>query len=257
MSGDRLPLSCFIIAQDEEDRIGQTLESVRGVSDDIVVIDSGSRDRTQEISKQAGARVVFNAWQGFGQQKRFGEEQCQHDWVLNLDADEVLTPELISEIKSLFAQGVPAKNGYSIKFLTVYPGRAKPRLLADYHNYVRLYDKSKLRFPDHACHDSIAVDPSQIGQLSGTAFHHSNRSLDHFISKENYYTTLQAATLAAKPQWQLYVRLIFEFPFAFGRYYFLRGHFLGGAVGFSYAVSHAYFRFVRIAKMLEKRRNQE
>ena len=84
------PLSIFIIARDEADRIGRTIAAVRGLSDDIVVIDSGSTDGTQAIATDLGARVIERDWPGYGPQKRFAEEQCRHPWLLNLDADEVV-----------------------------------------------------------------------------------------------------------------------------------------------------------------------
>src|SRR3712207_4928412 len=98
-----LPLSVFIIARNEADRIGATIRAVRDLTDDLVVIDSGSTDGTQAVAEELGARVIFNAWPGYGPQKRFGEEQCRHDWILNLDADEELSPALREEIRSLFA----------------------------------------------------------------------------------------------------------------------------------------------------------
>jgi glycosyltransferase involved in cell wall biosynthesis len=103
------PLSVFIIARDEADRITRTLEAVSALSDDIIVIDSGSRDGTVALAKEAGARVIHNEWPGYGQQKRFAEQQCRHNWMLNLDADEVVPPELAGEIAALFAHGDPAR----------------------------------------------------------------------------------------------------------------------------------------------------
>jgi glycosyltransferase involved in cell wall biosynthesis len=82
-----VPLSIFIITKNEVDRLGPTLESVKGLSSDIVVVDSGSTDGTQELAERLGARVIFNPWPGYGLQKQFGEDQCRHDWLLNIDAD--------------------------------------------------------------------------------------------------------------------------------------------------------------------------
>ena len=117
----RLPLSCFIIAVNEADRIAPVIESVVGWVDEVVVIDSGSTDGTQDLAEKLGARVIHHAWPGFGPQKRYGEDQCRNDWVLNLDADEVMSEELIREIIALFAEGpagasvlpVPAQAGLS------------------------------------------------------------------------------------------------------------------------------------------------
>ena len=119
-------LSIFIIARDEADRIGRTIEAVRGLSDDIVLVDSGSTDGTQGIAERLGARVVFNPWPGYGQQKRFAEEQCRHDWLLNIDADEVVPPDLAAEIASLFAGPGPAADAYQIRIAEIFPGEPAP-----------------------------------------------------------------------------------------------------------------------------------
>src|SRR5215212_11290934 len=100
-----LPLSIFIIAKNEADRLPETLRAVRDLTDDLVLVDSGSTDGTQEVAAEIGVRVVYNPWPGYGLQKRFGEDQCRHEWLLNLDADEVVSPELLAEIRALFVHG--------------------------------------------------------------------------------------------------------------------------------------------------------
>lgn len=120
------PLSIFIIAQNEADRIGRTIEAARALSDDIVVVDSGSSDGTQALAVSLGARVIFNAWPGYGQQKRFAEDQCRHDWLLNLDADEVVPPDLAAEIVALFAKGSPASDAYKVRIAEIFPGEGAP-----------------------------------------------------------------------------------------------------------------------------------
>ena len=107
-SGDtaaRTPISCFVVAKDEADRIGRTIESVRDWLSEVIVIDGGSTDGTAEIADELGAKVLFRAWDGYGLQKRYGEECCRFNWLLNLDADEVVTPELRDAILALFAGG--------------------------------------------------------------------------------------------------------------------------------------------------------
>ena len=112
---NRLPLSCFIIAKNEADRIVRTIRAVKDWAGEIVVIDSGSTDGTQALAEAEGARVIFNAWPGFGQQKRFGETQCRNEWLINLDADEVVSPKLAAEIQALFGRGEPALAVYALR----------------------------------------------------------------------------------------------------------------------------------------------
>src|SRR5918998_2158533 len=110
-----LPVSVFIIAKNEADRIGDTIRAVRDLTDDLIVVDSGSTDGTQAVAETLGARVIHNAWPGYGPQKRFAEELCRHPWLLNLDADEVVPPDLAAEIRGLFMDGEPGRQAYRIR----------------------------------------------------------------------------------------------------------------------------------------------
>lgn len=96
-----LPLSIFIITRNEADRLPRTLAAIRTLSDDIVVVDSGSTDDTVALAAAAGARTLHRDWEGYGPQKRFAEEQCRHPWLLNLDADEWIPPHLADEIREI------------------------------------------------------------------------------------------------------------------------------------------------------------
>lgn len=120
----RLPLSVFIIAQDEADRIVPTIESVIEWVDEVIVIDSGSKDGTVDKAAAAGARVIYNPWPGYGAQKRFGEDHCRNSWVLNIDADERVTPELAKEIQALFSE-VPHNVVTALKLLISIPMRKR------------------------------------------------------------------------------------------------------------------------------------
>ena len=140
-----LPVSVFIIAKNEADRIGATIRAVRDLTDDLVVVDSGSTDGTQAVAEELGARVIFNAWPGYGLQKRFAEDQCRHPWLLNLDADEEVSPELRAELHALFAQGEPPCQAYGIRIAETYPGEGAPHPLAYRIAPVRLYRRDSGR----------------------------------------------------------------------------------------------------------------
>ena len=120
-----LSLSVFIIALNEADRIGDVIRSVGDLATDLLVVDSGSRDGTVELARSLGARVLHRDWDGYGPQKRFAEEQCRNDWLLNLDADEVVSPELAAEIRRLFADG-PDRDAYRIGIAETFPGEVRP-----------------------------------------------------------------------------------------------------------------------------------
>lgn len=248
-----LPFSVFIISKDEERCIGRVIDSVIDLADEVIVIDSGSIDNTCQIAESKGARVIFNEWPGYGAQKRFGEEQCRNDWILNLDSDEVLSPALRDEIKGLFSSGLPDDDGYAIKVTTVYAFHPEPRFLSEYNSVVRLYNKRQMRFPDHPTWDAITpAKGKNVRELSAVCLHFSSPDLTHYVDKFNRYTSLQAREQKLKPRTVLVMRLLLGFPFDFLKSYLFKRHFTGGVYGFILAVSHAYSRFLKNAKMLEQ-----
>jgi glycosyltransferase involved in cell wall biosynthesis len=252
-----LPLSIFIIARNEADRIGDTICAVRELTDDLVVVDSGSTDGTQDVAAELGARVIFNTWAGYGPQKRFAEEQCRHDWLLNLDADEVAPPELVAEIRALFAAGEPPRQAYSVRIAEMFPGEEAPHPFAYALSPVRLYRRSAGRYAPSPVHDRVDLKPgTKVGRLKGIVHHRSVRSLGDQIDKLNRYSDQQAADLEARgvsiPTWRVYV----EFPAAFLKAYLGRRHILRGTYGFLTAMNFAIARHLRIAKHVERRRSE-
>ncbi|MGB0750264.1 MAG: glycosyltransferase family 2 protein [Magnetospiraceae bacterium] len=253
----RIPLSCFLITFNEGDRLDRTLAAVADWVDEIVVVDSGSTDQTLAVAEAHGARVFQREWPGYGPQKRFAEDQCRHDWVLNLDADEEVTPALAAEIQALFSGNGPPLDYYRFRVTTVYPGFDKPRWLAETYNIVRLYKRSVGRYSDSPYWDRVDISGGQGGQLSAIVHHHSVRSLSHKIDKLNRYTDLQVEKGMDKPLPLLVLRFFTELPVAFIRYYVFRRHFTGGLYGIATASVSAFFRWMRIAKILERRRSEK
>lgn len=249
-----LPLSIFLIARDEADRIGRTIEAVRSLSDDIILIDSGSTDGTQAIAEALGARVIFNPWPGYGQQKRFAEEQCRHDWMLNLDADEVVPPDLAAEIAGLFTPGPPVADAYKLRIAEIFPGEPAPHRFAYTLAPVRLYRKSKGRYSPSPVHDRVDLSSdARIAKLRGTVHHYSVRSLGEQMDKLNGYSDAQADDLDARGVTVSAFRLIAEFPANFIKAYIVRRHALRGVYGFMTAMNYAFYRYLRVAKHWERR----
>lgn len=248
------PLSIFIITRDEADRIGRTIAAVRALSDDIVVIDSGSTDGTQAIAVNLGARVIERDWPGYGPQKRFAEEQCRHPWLLNLDADEVTPPELAAEIAALFAEGEPARDAYRIRIAEIFPGEGAPHRFAYALSPVRLYRIDKGRYSPSPVHDRVDLVPgARIGKLKGTVHHYSVRSLGEQMAKLNAYSDAQADDLDARGETLSVFRLVAEFPANFIKAYIGRRHALRGVYGFMTAMNYAFYRYLRVAKHWERR----
>ncbi|WP_331298242.1 glycosyltransferase family 2 protein [Methylobacterium oryzae] len=250
-----LPLSVFIIAHNEVDRIGATLRAVRGLTDDLVVVDSGSTDGTQALAESLGARVLHHSWPGYGPQKRFAEEQCRHVWLLNLDADEVVPPELAREIRGLWAAGEPRRPAWRIGIAEIFPGEGRPHPFAYTLTPVRLYRKDKGRYAASPVHDRVALEPGvKPGRLRGVIHHFSVRSLGDQLDKLNRYSDQQADDLESRgvviPTWRVFV----ELPGNFLKAYLGRRHFVRGTYGFLTAMNYAISRHLRVAKHVERRR---
>ena len=254
MMTTRLPLSVFIIAQDEADRIGLTINSVKNWVDEIIVIDSGSRDDTVAVSESLGARVVFNAWRGYGPQKVFGEGLCRNDWLLNLDADEEVSPELGAEIRALFQRGQPSDVAYTLPILPLYPFQESGHRWTAFHHPVRLYRKQLAGFKDSPVHDSVVVHEGGVGKLKGMVIHRSFRSLTHHVEKANDVSSLRAQDLFRKNRDPSAFSLLAIPFFAFLKSYFLRREFVNGIDGIVVSHMYAFQRFIRLAKARELHR---
>ncbi|WP_413987641.1 glycosyltransferase family 2 protein [Labrys okinawensis] len=253
-----LPLSVFIIAFNEADRIGPTIEAVRELTDDLVVIDSGSTDGTQEIASRLGGRVIHNSWPGYGPQKRFAEDQCRHNWILNVDADEVVSPRLAASIRALFEGSGPAADGYETTIAEIFPGEREPHPWGHTLSPVRLYRLDRGRYVDSTVHDRVHFNVSpRIERLKGKIHHFSVRSLGDEIAKLNSYTEQQAEDLDLRGKTLNTWRILTEFPLNFLKAYIGRRHFVRGLYGIATATNYAYFRFLRLAKHMERRRMRD
>lgn len=243
-------ISAYIVTLNEEKRLGKTLQALKKVADEIFVIDSGSTDKTQEIAEKYGAKFLFHKWKNISAQKHYGQELCHNDWVLSLDADEVLSPELIAEIKEKMKK--PAADAYRIKICDMLPGDKKPRLFAKTYNQVRLYNRKKNNMPDDLTNDRVVVgEGAVVEQLESKVFHYSYISLTQTWFKLNMYTDELVKTAVEQGRKYSKLRLYTEFPRQFLVYYFKKRYFLYGTCGFWMATTYAYFRFLKIAKWFE------
>ena len=245
----RPPLSAFVIAKNEESRLPRTLKALQGLADQIVVVDSGSTDRTVEIAREMGAEVFSREWTGYGPQKRFAEEKCRHDWMLNVDADEVVSPELAAEIRAVLPGAAPG--AFRIRILNVYPGDERPRPFANDYAVVRLYHVEAGRYRDHPLFDRVETLTAPR-RLKAPILHHPFETWRDLVDKENAFTSYQADTAPPRPRWLLRIRLVTEGPAVFFKGWILRGHVWGGWKGFAFAAVIAFARWLRIVKMLER-----
>lgn len=250
------PLSVTIITLNEEARLPRCLASLTSIADEIVVVDSGSTDRTIEIAQAAGARVMHNPWSGYGPQKRFAERAATHDFILNIDADEWLTPGAIAEIADLKARDFAGHHFFRFRLPHVYPGADRPRLFADAHVYIRLYDRRRGGFPESLVFDEVTTT-EPVREMAGPIWHQSVRDLASFAKKEERYFALQTVEIKATPKRRLKwaLRLPFEYPFQFLKYYFGRRHVTGGLFGLQFSHVMASARWKRLVMLLRGRRD--
>lgn len=246
-------LSVFLIVRNEADRLPRTLAAIAGLSDDVVVVDSGSTDATCEVARNAGARVIFNAWPGYGQQKRFAEDQCRNPWLLNIDADEVIPPDMVDEIRAVLS-GPDLADAYETRIAEIFPSEDTPHRIAYALAPVRLYRRDKGRYSASPVHDRVdLVQGARVARLRGTIHHFSVRSIGDQIAKLNAYTDQQVSDLAARGKKIAAWRLFLEFPAAFLKAYIIRRHFVRGTYGFVTAMNFAFYRWLRVAKDFERR----
>ncbi len=250
---NRLPLSAFIIARNEADRISRPIRSVIDWVDEVIVIDSGSTDDTIAVAEKLGARIVHKDWQGYGPQKRCGEDQCRNDWLLNLDADEEVTEDLATEIRAKFSDNsYRDADGWRIMIRDMYAHETEPAPWAYGYNQIRLYDRRKGRFSDSSVHDTVRpVDGATIANLSGIMAHRSIRSLDFQVGKYNRYSGMQVEDMRTRGRKLPRSRLLTEFPVSFFKAYFVRKYRKYGWWGFILSMNYAHARFLRIAKAYE------
>ncbi|MBG6146328.1 glycosyltransferase involved in cell wall biosynthesis [Labrenzia sp. EL_142] len=250
---NRLPLSAFIIARNEADRISRPIRSVIDWVDEVIVIDSGSTDDTIAVAEKLGARVVHKDWQGYGPQKRCGEDQCRNDWLLNLDADEEVTEDLATEIRAKFSDNsYRDADGWRIMIRDMYAHETEPAPWAYGYNQIRLYDRRKGRFSDSSVHDTVRpVDGATIANLSGIMAHRSIRSLDFQVGKYNRYSGMQVEDMRTRGRKLPRSRLLTEFPVSFFKAYFVRKYRKYGWWGFILSMNYAHARFLRVAKAYE------
>ena len=247
-------LSVTIVAWNEEERLRACLESVAW-ADEIIVVDAESGDKTVQIAHEFTDKVSVRPWPGFAAQKNFGLEQATGDWVLSLDADERVTPELRQRIARVLAEdgaGTPGADGYSIPRRNMFWGAwvRHGGLYPDYQ--LRLFRRRAGRFVDDVVHESVRVQ-GRVETLAEALRDHSYRSLEDFVQRSNRYSTLAAGAWLERGKHVGLADLIFRPLGRFLSMYIIRLGFLDGWRGFVLAVLYADYVFLRMAKAWEAR----
>lgn len=238
------PLSVTLITLNEERNIARALESVRW-ADDLVVVDSGSQDRTVEIAKKMGARVFHQPWKGYGQQKNIAQDHALHDWVLNLDADEAVPPELAQEIQALLA-GKPRYDAYELPRLSTYLGRQIFHGGWYPNHLVRLGRRSQGRWTEPAVHEAWTFKGG-VGRLQSPLHHFPFRDIHDQVETNLRFSRLGSEELRKRGFRVSLGKLLWKHIGKFIETYFLKRGFRDGMAGFIISVNAAHSMFLKIA----------
>ncbi len=240
-----MKISATIITYNEERNLPRALESLRCV-DEILIVDSGSNDRTVEIAEKLGARVIESAWTGYANQKNFAAERAAYDWILSIDADESLSEALEAEIWHLKKNGSEC-DAYTMPRMAQYLGRWIRHSGWYPDRKVRLFDRRKARWVGDYVHESVQVD-GRVGHFEANLLHFTCNSLSEHLKTMDRYTTLAAEQLLEKGETVTWARLVLEPPWTFFRTYFLKLGFLDGVEGLAIANMAALYNFIKYAK---------
>lgn len=244
-------LSVIVITKNAEKDIEKCLSSVAWVNNKIVV-DSGSEDKTCEIAKKCGAKVIHQDWLGFGPQKQFAIEQAPTDWVLCLDADEYLSKNLSDELQSLIQARKFAYDAYRIPRSNKFMGRFL-RHGEGYPDWsLRLFNRRTAKWSNDLVHEKvigIRRDLS-VGSLHSDLMHNSAESISQYIRKQNVYTDIQALEIIKRGKTIHLRHLIINPLVRFLKYYFLKMGCLDGAAGFIHIAIGCIFVFIKYAKAM-------
>jgi len=242
-------LTAVIITFNEADRLQKCLPPL-SFCKEIIVVDSGSTDGTQELARQMGARVIHRDMDGHGAQKAFAVQQATTDWVLSLDADEYLTPELAQNIKDLFANGTPPQVGYKVRRRFFFLGQELKRGGESKQGYVRLFNRTHGNFNNAAIHDKVVIT-GQTPLLAGFLLHESYRDLSDYFKRFNRYTSHTAEELYKQGKKASWVQIYLRFGFNFFRLLFLKGLVLDGYAGWIWAFISSVYPVIKYAKLRE------
>ena len=252
-----MKLSSVIIAKNEESNIRRCIESQADCVDEIIVlVDDASADKTYDIAKSYPSTMVLKVkWMGYSETKKYGISLSSNDWILWIDADESITPELCEEIKE-FKKSVPAFTAYSvprkayflgkwIKHSGWYPGRV-----------TRLFNRNKVNLNDNSVHEQLEINGA-IGKLNHNLEHYTDPSIHHYFEKFNNYTSLAASELFSGRKRSTIFDILMRPVGIFVKMYFIKAGFLDGIHGFILAVFSASYVFTKYCKLWELERNKK
>jgi glycosyltransferase involved in cell wall biosynthesis len=248
-----MKISAVIITYNEEDRLGDALASLRVVADEVLVLDSHSLDRTAEIARAAGARVEFHRFEDYGKQKNFAMARAGHEWILNLDADERVSPELAGAIAALKERGVADDvAAFAVRRRTFYLGRWIRHSGWYPDRKLRLFRRSGASWRGRV-HEGLAV-AGRVVPLAGDILHFTYRDIGDHVRRLERYSGFQAEEIVRRGTRLLYLRLIVLPPVTFLRHYVWRLGFLDGFPGLVIAMVQSWGTAMKYMKAIALKR---
>jgi len=239
-------ISCILITRNESKNIRRCLESVSW-TDEIVVVDSYSQDDTKKIASEFTDRIYDLKWEGFGKAKEYAKNQATGEWILSVDADEVISESLRKEIQRTVESEAPL-DGYLIPRRSNFLGRWikhggwYPDLV------LRLFKRNKGSFTHRLVHEEVKVD-GKVGCLRNDILHYTDPDFDHYLKKLNRYTTLDALQLHGEGRKARPSDLLFRPPVTWVKMYLFKKGFLDGMPGLILAISSAFHVFTKYVKL--------
>ena len=243
-------ISVIIITLNEEKIIEKCLSKLK-FADEIIVVDSGSIDKTVDICEEFGAKVFYNKFEVYGLQKQYAVAKTNNDWIFSLDADEILTDELINEIQTIFSQKKINYNGFYMQGNHVFMNKIFKYGHDNHHFYLRLFNKKFGNFNSNAVHESVSVE-GNLHKLKYTFLHYSYDSIEVYIKKLNNYTNLLSKMNYEKGKKYSVFGIIFKSIFEFIKKYFIHLNFLNGKEGFIWSYYSAIYTFTKCVKTNER-----
>jgi (heptosyl)LPS beta-1,4-glucosyltransferase len=241
-------LSVTIITKNEAADIGEALESVAW-ADERVVVDSGSTDETTAIARRYTDRVILRDWPGYVAQKNYAASVASHDWILSLDADERVTPELSREIQRLMADA-PPHAGYRVPRVTWYLGRWIRTTDWYPDDQMRLYDRRAAEWTGKYVHESVSVRGT-VARLRGELQHFAYRDISDHLETIDRYTTYAARQMDEDGRRAGWLQIAGHPPLAFLRNYVVHGGIRDGVAGLIISALNSYYVFLKFAKLRE------
>ncbi|WP_411811883.1 glycosyltransferase family 2 protein [Chryseobacterium scophthalmum] len=246
-----MKLSVAIITFNEERIIEKNLNSVHDLADEIIIVDSFSKDCTEEIcSKFPKVKFIQQKFLGFGKQKNFAIEQCQSEWILFLDSDEIPDEEVKKSIKKIISEPQPEFNVYDVEFNNIFLGETLKYGGWGNIKRERLFRKGHGKYSEDIVHESFITTENK-GKLKGKINHYTYKDIYHHIEKSNKYTSMMAEKMYKNGKKSNIFKILFKPMFQFFKSYFLRLGFLDGLVGYYAAATAAFYTFLKYKKLHE------